>query len=54
MVGGILGGDGGLDDVVGGGEVGLAGAEPDDGAAGGLQGLGLGVDDEGGGRGDGG
>ncbi len=43
-----------LDDVVGGVEVGLAGAEADDGFAGGLQGLGLGVDRQGGRLGDGG
>ena len=45
---------GGLDDVVGGREVGLAGAEADHGFAGGLEGLGLGVDGEGGRLGDGG
>ena len=50
----LRGGDGGLDDVVGGGEVGFSGAEADDRAAGGLEGLGLGVNGQGGGRGDGG
>ena len=55
VVGRVLrGGDGGLNDVVGGGEVGLSGAEADDGAAGGLEGLGLGVDGQSGGGGDGG
>ena len=44
--------DRGLDDVVGGREVGLAGAEADDGAAGGLERLGLRVDGEGRGLGD--
>ena len=48
------GGDRGLDDVVRRGEVGLAGAEADDGAAGCLEGLGLGVDGQGRGLGDGG
>jgi hypothetical protein len=40
---------GGLDHVGGAREVGFAGAEPDHGFAGGLQGLGLGVHGEGGG-----
>ncbi len=48
------GGDGRLDDVVGGGEVGFAGAEADDVLPFGLEGLGLGVHGEGGRGGDGG
>ena len=48
------GGDGGLDDVVGRREVGLAGAEADDRLAGRLERLGLGVDGQGGRLGDGG
>jgi hypothetical protein len=48
------GGHGRLDDVVGGGEVGLAGAEADDVLPGGLERLGLGVDGQGGRLGDGG
>jgi hypothetical protein len=46
------GGDGGFDDVLGGREIRLAGAEPDDGFAFRLQGLRLGVHGEGGGFGD--
>jgi hypothetical protein len=50
----VAGGHGRLDDVVGGGEVGLAGAEADHVLAGRLERLGLGVDDQGGRLGDGG
>ena len=45
--------DGGLDNVVGRGEVGFAGAEADHRTAGGLEGLGLRVHGQGRGRGDG-
>ncbi len=46
--------DGGIDDVGRRREVGFAGTEPDDVLTGGLEGLRLRVDGEGGGRGDGG
>ena len=49
----LAGRDGRLDDVGRGREVGLAGAEADDRLAGGLERLGLGVDGQGGGLGDG-
>lgn len=55
MVLGITGGfDGGLDDVVRGGEIRFPGAEADNGTAGGLERLRLGINGKGGGFGNGG
>ena len=51
---GVAGGlDGGLDNVIGRGEIGFAGTEADHRAAGGLEGLGLRIHGQGRGRGDG-